>query len=187
MDLGDQIAERGAARRADEDLVADARVPKRQEHATPRVRVKIGIAAIARDRGPGQMEREVLGSPLDHDVALDVALRDRKVDRKARDLDAISRRDRTARRHRRRGRVRRRRARGRWGARIGDEGPWSLAGGEDDDTERDEHRADDRKGEAPHRSILGVQDGCRPNDRASAIVARARPRSCASMTLPHCC
>src|SRR2546428_813298 len=89
MDLCDYKFDFNAARRRDRDLVTDAGVPEREEHSLAGVRVDVAVPEGPGDRRARKVEGEVLRGLLDHDIALDVSLRDRQVDPKTRHLDPI--------------------------------------------------------------------------------------------------
>src|SRR3989442_5420809 len=89
MDLGDYKLDLGAGWRRDRDLVTDAGVPEREEHSLAGVRVDVAIPECPGDRRARKVEGEVLRGLLDHDVALDVPLRDRQVDPQTRPVGPV--------------------------------------------------------------------------------------------------
>src|SRR3989442_4018268 len=95
MDLHDHVLENAPVRCGDHDFIAGPRVPESEEHSPTRVRIEVAVAPHSGDSSTWQMEREVLGCLLHDHVTLDVAFLDRKVDRKALDLDTIALTDRT--------------------------------------------------------------------------------------------
>src|SRR5947207_9246977 len=200
MDLRDDVAEDLEGGGGDQDLIARSRVPQRQEHPDARVRVEVRVASEARDGGPRQVEREAVRRALLVDVAGEIALGDRQVDRETRDLDAVAGRDRrewVARRGRgwsasvRRDRCRRRAdrvGRPRDGRRRDAWWRGDRRSDADEDGADDDERAagGQRKRPFPY-AIVRTHNACRARGWSTPLAARPPRHAAAMRASPRSC